>query len=125
MLQRLSDLDKLDEKNKSQILSVLDGFLQSVKIKNIAAPLDWKKNSSADLSRYRIYPPKKRKQYFLYWTLTLLRPKFKHSLTRSHKKNRSNERLLLYDNSFLNSNGPKFPLLKNLVSSSEAGSKPQ
>ena len=37
MLQRLSDLEKLDEKNKSHILSVLDGFLQSVKIKNIAA----------------------------------------------------------------------------------------
>ena len=36
-LQRLSDLEKLDEKNKSHILSVLDGFLQSVKIKNIAA----------------------------------------------------------------------------------------
>ena len=37
MLQRLSALEKLDEKNKSHILSVLDGFLQSVKIKNIAA----------------------------------------------------------------------------------------
>jgi len=37
MLQRLSDLEKLDEKNKSHILSVLDGFLQSVKFKNIAA----------------------------------------------------------------------------------------
>jgi transcriptional regulator with XRE-family HTH domain len=37
MLQRLSDLEKLDDKNKSHILSVLDGFLQSVKIKNIAA----------------------------------------------------------------------------------------
>lgn len=37
MLQRLSDLEKLDDKNKSHSLSVLDGFLQSVKIKNIAA----------------------------------------------------------------------------------------
>ena len=37
MLKRLSDLEKLDEKNKSHILSVLDGFLQSVKIENIAA----------------------------------------------------------------------------------------
>ncbi len=37
MLQRLNDLKKLDDKNKSHILSVLDGFLQSVKIKNIAA----------------------------------------------------------------------------------------
>lgn len=37
LLQRLSDLEKLDEKNKSHILSVLDGFLQSVKFKNIAA----------------------------------------------------------------------------------------
>jgi len=37
MLQRLSDLEKLDDKNKSHILSVLDGFLQSVKFKNIAA----------------------------------------------------------------------------------------
>ena len=36
MLQRLSDLEKMDEKNKFHILSVLDGFLQSVKIKNIA-----------------------------------------------------------------------------------------
>ncbi|MCH2082155.1 MAG: helix-turn-helix domain-containing protein [Saprospiraceae bacterium] len=37
MLKRLSDLEKLDEENKSHILSVLDGFLQSVKFKNIAA----------------------------------------------------------------------------------------
>jgi transcriptional regulator with XRE-family HTH domain len=37
MLKRLSDIEKLDEKNKTHILSVLDGFLQSVKIKNIAA----------------------------------------------------------------------------------------
>ena len=37
MLQRFGDLEKLDEKNKSHILSVLDGFLQSVKFKNIAA----------------------------------------------------------------------------------------
>jgi transcriptional regulator with XRE-family HTH domain len=37
MLKRLSDLEKLDAKNKSHILSVLDGFLQSVKFKNIAA----------------------------------------------------------------------------------------
>jgi hypothetical protein len=37
MLKRLSDLEKLDEKNKSHILSVLDGFLQSVKFRNIAA----------------------------------------------------------------------------------------
>lgn len=37
MLKRLNELEKLDEKNKSHILSVLDGFLQSVKLKNIAA----------------------------------------------------------------------------------------
>jgi transcriptional regulator with XRE-family HTH domain len=37
MLKRLSDLQKMDEKNKSHILSVLDGFIQSVKVKNIAA----------------------------------------------------------------------------------------
>ena len=36
MLKRLNDLQKLDENNKSHILSVLDGFLQSVKLKNIA-----------------------------------------------------------------------------------------
>lgn len=37
MLKRLDEIEKLDEKNKSHILSVLDGFLQSVKFKNIAA----------------------------------------------------------------------------------------
>lgn len=37
MLQRLSDLDKMEAKDKSHILHVLDGFIKSVKLKNIAA----------------------------------------------------------------------------------------
>ena len=37
MLQRLSELDKMDINDKSQILHVLDGFIKSVKFKNIAA----------------------------------------------------------------------------------------
>ena len=37
MLQRLSELDKMDINDKSHILHVLDGFIKSVKFKNIAA----------------------------------------------------------------------------------------
>lgn len=37
MLQRLSDLDKMESNDKSHILHVLDGFIKSVKLKNIAA----------------------------------------------------------------------------------------
>ena len=37
MLQRLSDLDKMENTEKSHILHVLDGFITSVKLKNIAA----------------------------------------------------------------------------------------
>lgn len=37
MLQRLIDLDKMDTTEKKHILHVLDGFIKSVKLKNIAA----------------------------------------------------------------------------------------
>ena len=37
MLNRLSEIDQMDKENKSHILHVLDGFIKSVKIKNIAA----------------------------------------------------------------------------------------
>lgn len=37
MLQRLSELDKMDTENKGHILHVLDGFIKAVKFKNIAA----------------------------------------------------------------------------------------
>lgn len=37
MLQRLSELDKMENTEKSHILHVLDGFIKSVKLKHIAA----------------------------------------------------------------------------------------
>lgn len=37
MLQRLSELDKMETTEKNHILHVLDGFIKSVKLKNIAA----------------------------------------------------------------------------------------
>ncbi len=37
MLQRLAELDKMDGTEKSHILHVLDGFIKSVKLRNIAA----------------------------------------------------------------------------------------
>ena len=37
MLQRLAELDRMDNTEKSHILHVLDGFIKSVKLKNIAA----------------------------------------------------------------------------------------
>lgn len=37
ILQRLSDLDKMEAKDKSYILQKLDGFIKSLKLKNIAA----------------------------------------------------------------------------------------
>ena len=37
MLQRLAELDKMEITEKSHILSVLDGFIKSLKLKNIAA----------------------------------------------------------------------------------------
>ncbi|MDG4945062.1 XRE family transcriptional regulator [Weeksellaceae bacterium KMM 9713] len=37
MLQRLVKLDKMESTEKSHILHVLDGFIKSVKLKNIAA----------------------------------------------------------------------------------------
>lgn len=37
MLQRLAELDKMESTEKSHILHVLDGFIKSVKLKNIAA----------------------------------------------------------------------------------------
>ena len=36
MLQRLNELDKMASDDKSHILNVLDGFIKSVKFKNIA-----------------------------------------------------------------------------------------
>jgi hypothetical protein len=37
MLNRLSEIDQMDKESKSHILHVLDGFIKSVKLKNIAA----------------------------------------------------------------------------------------
>jgi transcriptional regulator with XRE-family HTH domain len=37
MLQRLAELDKMETTEKSHILDVLDGFIKSVKLKNIAS----------------------------------------------------------------------------------------
>ena len=37
MLQSLAELDRMDNTEKSHILQVLDGFIKSVKLKNIAA----------------------------------------------------------------------------------------
>lgn len=37
ILQRLAELDKMDSTEKSHILHVLDSFIKSVKLKNIAA----------------------------------------------------------------------------------------
>jgi len=37
MLLRLAELDRMDNTEKSHILHVLDGFIKSVKLKNIAA----------------------------------------------------------------------------------------
>jgi len=37
MLKRLSELDKMEKEDKKHILHVLDGFIKSVKLKNIAA----------------------------------------------------------------------------------------
>lgn len=37
MLKRLNDIEKMDSENKSHILSVIDGFIKSIKFKNIAA----------------------------------------------------------------------------------------
>jgi len=37
MLQRMAELDKMESTEKSHILHVLDGFIKSVKLKNIAA----------------------------------------------------------------------------------------
>lgn len=37
MLKRLTEIEKMDNEDKSHILHVLDGFIKSVKLKNIAA----------------------------------------------------------------------------------------
>ena len=37
MLQRLAELDNMQSEDKNHILHVLDGFIKSVKLKNIAA----------------------------------------------------------------------------------------
>ncbi|WP_299556788.1 helix-turn-helix transcriptional regulator [Seonamhaeicola sp.] len=37
MLKRLSEIQKMDKEDKGHILSVIDGFIKSIKLKNIAA----------------------------------------------------------------------------------------
>ncbi|CAA7195186.1 hypothetical protein CHRY9293_01417 [Chryseobacterium potabilaquae] len=37
MLNRFNDIEKLDPENKKRLLSVVDGFIQVLKFKNIAA----------------------------------------------------------------------------------------
>ncbi len=37
MLRRLNEIEKMDKEDKSHLLHVLDGFIKSVKLKNIAA----------------------------------------------------------------------------------------
>jgi len=37
MLNRFNDIEKLDVENKKHILTVVDGFIQALKFKNIAA----------------------------------------------------------------------------------------
>ncbi|SRR5690554_2835798 len=37
MLKRLNEIEKMEEVDKGHILSVIDGFIKSIKIKNIAA----------------------------------------------------------------------------------------
>ena len=37
MLKRLNEIEKMDNEDKGSILKVLDGFIKSVKFKNIAA----------------------------------------------------------------------------------------
>lgn len=37
MLKRLNEIEKMDNEDKSSILKVLDGFIKSVRLKNIAA----------------------------------------------------------------------------------------
>jgi predicted RND superfamily exporter protein len=38
MLKRLNEIEKMDKENKGHIISVIDGFIKSIKLKNIAAP---------------------------------------------------------------------------------------
>lgn len=37
MLKRLNEIEKLEKEDKKNIVSVIDGFIKSVKLKNIAA----------------------------------------------------------------------------------------
>ncbi len=37
MLKRLNEIEKMDNEDKGSILKVIDGFIKSVKLKNIAA----------------------------------------------------------------------------------------
>ncbi len=37
MLKRLNEIEKMDKEDKGHILSVIDGFIKSIKLKNIAA----------------------------------------------------------------------------------------
>ena len=36
MLKRLNEIEKIADADKGQILSVVDGFIKSIKLKNIA-----------------------------------------------------------------------------------------
>ncbi len=37
MLKRLNEIEKMEETDKGHIFSVIDGFIKSIKLKNIAA----------------------------------------------------------------------------------------
>jgi len=37
MLKRLTEIEKMEDADKGHILSVIDGFIKSIKLKNIAA----------------------------------------------------------------------------------------
>ena len=37
MLKRLNEIEKMEDTDKGHILSVIDGFIKSIKLKNIAA----------------------------------------------------------------------------------------
>jgi hypothetical protein len=37
MLKRLNEIEKMEATDKGHILSVIDGFIKSIKLKNIAA----------------------------------------------------------------------------------------
>jgi hypothetical protein len=37
MLKRLTEIEKMEDAGKGHILSVIEGFIESIKLKNIAA----------------------------------------------------------------------------------------